>query len=183
MDELTGVPWPPAPLKTERLLLRRTGAEDRDGFIALRCSQDVYQYLGGALPRDRAELEAPEVPGDRAGVFAVERNGTFIGMVSVERRDPMRPGALNAEGAVAELSYLFLPEYWGRGYATEAAAAVLSWVDRVLPREPIVLCTQTANTASVQLAGRLGFQEIERFVEFDAEQWFGVRPPRHQSAG
>jgi RimJ/RimL family protein N-acetyltransferase len=40
-----------------------------------------------------------------------------------------------------------------------------------------VLCTQTANTASVRLAARLGFRETERFMEFDAEQWFGARRP------
>lgn len=180
MEQLTGVPWPPAPLKTGRLILRRTRAEDRDGFIELRCSPEVYQYLGGAFPREQIELETPKVPGDRAGVFAVEREGTFIGTVSVDRRDPRRPGAMDREGAVAELSYLFLPGYWGRGYATEAAAAVLSWVDHVLSHEPVFLCTQTANTASVRLARRLEFQEIERFIEFDTEQWFGFRPPQRR---
>lgn len=40
-----------------------------------------------------------------------------------------------------------------------------------------MLCTQSANTASVALAARLGFVEVERFEEWDAEQWFGVRRP------
>jgi RimJ/RimL family protein N-acetyltransferase len=84
---------------------------------------------------------------------------------ATDRRDPRRPGRFEHDVDVAELSYLFLPEYWNRGYATEAAAAV-------------VLCTQAANTASVRLARRLGFHEVERFVEFGAEQWFGVRLPR-----
>ena len=183
MDELTGVPWPPDPLRTERLLLRRTRAPDRAGFIALRCSYEVYRYLGGASPREQVEREVPETPGERAGVFAVDREGAFIGTVSVGRRDPRRPATTSRDGALAELSYLFLPEYWGRGYAREAAAAVLSWFDQVLPAEPVVLCTQAANAASVRLADRLGFQEIERFIEFDAEQWFGVRPPVRRPMG
>ncbi|MGY4771462.1 GNAT family N-acetyltransferase [Kribbella sp. CWNU-51] len=63
---------------------------------------------------------------------------------------------------------------WGRGYATEAVGAALEWVTEVLPGEPVVLCTQSANEPSVRLAERLGFAEVERFKEFDAEQWFGV---------
>ena len=40
-----------------------------------------------------------------------------------------------------------------------------------------MLCTQTANDRSMRVAERLGFVEVERFEEFDAEQWFGVRWP------
>ena len=38
----------------------------------------------------------------------------------------------------------------------------------------MVLCTQTANGRSMRLAAKLGFTEVERFEEYDAEQWFGV---------
>jgi RimJ/RimL family protein N-acetyltransferase len=69
---------------------------------------------------------------------------------------------------------MFLPASWGNGYATEAVTAVLDWAETHLPSEPIVLCTQSAHEASVRLATRL-VPEVERFVEFGAEQWFGVR--------
>ncbi|WP_394361882.1 hypothetical protein [Amycolatopsis sp. SB7-3] len=41
----------------------------------------------------------------------------------------------------------------------------------------MVLCTQTANDPSMRLAAKLGFIEVERFEEYDAEQWFGVWRP------
>ena len=66
---------------------------------------------------------------------------------------------------------------WGRGYAAEACGAVLGWSDIALPGEPLVLCTQTANVASMRLAERLGFAEVARFEEFGAEQRSGVRWP------
>ena len=119
----------------------------------------------------------PEVPGNRPGVFAVEAGGSFIGIVTLGRRDQGRPGHLRAQGDELEISYLFLPSCWGHGYATEAAAAVLEWLAEALPEEPVVLCTQVANETSVRLALRLGFRESERFMEFDAEQWFGIRHP------
>jgi RimJ/RimL family protein N-acetyltransferase len=40
-----------------------------------------------------------------------------------------------------------------------------------------VLITQSANLASMRLAAKLGFTELERFEAWDAEQWLGVRPP------
>lgn len=47
----------------------------------------------------------------------------------------------------------------------------------MLPGEPVVLATQTANTASLRLATKLGFAEVERFEAWGAEQWLGLRPP------
>jgi RimJ/RimL family protein N-acetyltransferase len=69
---------------------------------------------------------------------------------------------------------MFLPEAWGCGYAAEACAAALDWFAGLLPEEPVVLCTQTGNGPSLRLAAKLGFTEVERFEEFDTEQWFGV---------
>ncbi|RAJ82675.1 acetyltransferase (GNAT) family protein [Streptomyces sp. PsTaAH-137] len=77
---------------------------------------------------------------------------------------------------------MFLPKAWGHGYAAEACQAALDWFAETLPGEPVVLSTQTAHTRSVRLAAKLGFTETERFDEFGAEQWFGVRYPRADSA-
>lgn len=70
---------------------------------------------------------------------------------------------------------MFLPTFWGRGYAFEACAAALDWFASTRPDEQVVICTQFANSASMRVAARLGFTEVERFEEFGAEQWFGVR--------
>jgi hypothetical protein len=70
----------------------------------------------------------------------------------------------------------------GCGYAAEACAAALDWLDGVLPGEPVVLTTQTANVRSMRLAAKLGFAEAERFQAWDAEQWLGLRPPVAPSA-
>jgi RimJ/RimL family protein N-acetyltransferase len=100
----------------------------------------------------------PEVPGRRSGLFVVELGGAMIGVITLDRRDTEHPEA--GEGEEAELGYLFLPAAWGRGYAAEACAAVLR--------------TQTANERAMRLAAKPGFTEVERFEEWDAEQWFGA---------
>jgi len=174
--------WPPAPITTERLVLREPEARDRSALIELNASPDVRAYLGGPQPRDELERVVPAEPRRRPGLFVVDLDGAMIGVVTIDRRDAARPGHATPEGGEAELGYLFLPSAWGRGYAAEACAAVLAWSDVALPGEPLVLCTQTANVASLRLARRLGFAEVERFEEFGAEQWYGVRWPRGRGA-
>ncbi|WP_405443802.1 GNAT family N-acetyltransferase [Streptomyces avidinii] len=177
MIELGPVAWPPAPLRTERLLLRESEARDRAAFIELFASPEVGTYIGGPRPRDELERAVPEVPGRRPGFFVVDAGGAMIGMITLDRRDPERPGHVRPDAAEAELGYMFLPEAWGRGYAAEACAAALDWFADALPGEPVVLCTRTANDRAMRLAAKLGFTEVERFEEYGAEQWFGVRSP------
>jgi RimJ/RimL family protein N-acetyltransferase len=76
-----------------------------------------------------------------------------------------------------DLGHLLLPQACGFGYAAEACAAALGWLDGVLPGEPVVLTTQSANVGSMRLAARLRFTEVERFHAWDAEQWLGLRAP------
>ncbi|MFJ9939634.1 GNAT family N-acetyltransferase [Streptomyces erythrochromogenes] len=171
------VTWPPDPLRTERLVLRESEARDRPAFIELFASVEVGTHLGGARPRDELERHVPEVPGRRPGSFVTECDGAMIGMVTLRPRDPDRPGHIRPEAGEAELGYTFLPQAWGRGYAAEACAAALDWFAAARPAEPVVLCTRIANDRSLRLAAKLGFTEVERFEEFGAEQWFGVRSP------
>ncbi|MFZ4138984.1 MULTISPECIES: GNAT family N-acetyltransferase [Streptomyces] len=179
MEDLGPVVRPPTPIRTERLVLRAAEARDRPAFVELYASPEVHAYLGGARPRDEIERAMPEVGAARPGRFVVELDGTMIGQILL-RRAPGRPRPA-AEG-MADLGYLFLPHAWGRGYATEACAAALAWSDGVLPGEPVVLTTQSANTASMRLAAKLGFTEVERYQEWGAEQWLGLRPPPAPSA-
>ncbi|MFI1676245.1 GNAT family N-acetyltransferase [Streptomyces sp. NPDC020607] len=180
MAELGTVAWPPAPIRTERLVLRESRAEDRAAFIELFASSEVRTYLGGPRPRDELERAVPEIPGRRPGAFVIELDGAPIGTVMLDRRDAERPGHLRTDAEEAEkteeaeLGYMLLPSAWGRGYAAEACAAALDWFADVCPGEPVVLCTQTANDRSMRLAAKLGFVEVERFQEFGDEQWFGV---------
>lgn len=174
MAELGPVVWPPAPIRTERLVLREPEARDRPAAIELFASPEVGAYIGGPRPRDELEREMPEVPRRCPGRFAVDLDGAMIGMVTLDRRDAERPGHVRPDGGEAELGYLFLPQAWGCGYAAEACAAALDWFAGALPGEPVVLCTQSANERSTRLATKLGFTEVERFEEYGAEQWFGV---------
>jgi RimJ/RimL family protein N-acetyltransferase len=172
MADLGAVAWPPAPIRTERLVLREPEARDRAALIDLFASPEVGTYIGGPRPRDELERAVPVAPRRRPGLFVVDLNEAMIGRISFERRDAERPGRIHPEEV--ELGYLFLPEAWGCGYAAEACKAALDWFASAFPGEPVVLCTQTANDRSMRLAAKLGFTEVERFEDYGAEQWFGV---------
>lgn len=177
MTELVPDARPPAPIRTERLVLRGSEARDRAAFIELFASPEVGTYTGGARPRAELERAAPEVPGRRPSLFVVAVDGAMIGMITLDRRAAERPGHVRPEAGEAELGYMFLPEAWGHGYAAEACTAALDRFADTHPGEPVVLCTQTANDRALRLAAKLGFTEVERFEEFGAEQWFGVWHP------
>ncbi|MEV5570140.1 GNAT family N-acetyltransferase [Spirillospora sp. NPDC052269] len=182
MTDLGAIAWPPVPIRTERLVLRESEARDRAAFIELFASPEVGAYVGGPRPRDELERAMPEVPGRRPGFFVIDLDGAMIGMITLDRRDAELQGRVRPDGGETGLGYLFLPTAWGHGYAAEACAAVLDWFADVLPGEPVVLCTQTANDRAMRLAAKLGFTEVERFEEYGAEQWFGVWSPVASSA-
>ncbi|MFE4514154.1 GNAT family N-acetyltransferase [Kitasatospora sp. NPDC056783] len=174
MEDLGSVAWPPEPIRTERLVLRAPEPRDRPAFVDLHASPEVHTYLGGPRPREEVERELPEAPERWPGSFVVERDGSMIGHVLLRRAAGHRRPAAAGK---ADLGYLFLPSAWGFGYATEACAAALGWLDDALPGEPVVLTTQSANLGSMRLAAKLGFTEVERFEAWGSEQWLGLRPP------
>ena len=154
-------------------MLREPEARDRAAFIELFGSPEVNTYLGGPRPRDELEREMPGAPERWPGNFVVDLDGSMIGQVLLRRATKHRPAAVGK----VDLGYLFLPRAWGFGYAAEACAAALDWLAGALPGEPVVLTTQSANVASLRLAAKLGFTEVERFMAWEAEQWLGQLSP------
>jgi hypothetical protein len=96
MAHLGTVPWPPDPIRTERLTLRRSESRDRAGCVELLASPAVNTYLGGPRPPDELE-RVPEVPGRRPGFFVVELGVELIGTVMLERRDGRPAGSVRPE--------------------------------------------------------------------------------------
>ncbi|MEV4947763.1 GNAT family N-acetyltransferase [Streptomyces sp. NPDC053755] len=147
-------------LTTERLLLRPVRAGDVPAVTRLWTDPLVRRHLGGPVTEQVVRIRQRRVVG-APGVHAVVRTSdrTLLGLVTLE------PDARDGE---TEVSYQFLPEHWGHGYAREAVAAA---VGRALESAPsVVAVTQEANDRSRRLLEGIGMTHAESFVEYDAHQ-------------
>ena len=166
-----------AEIATDRVLLRKARDADQERLIELQTDPQVWAYLGGPRLRETVEQRLDEIGGaknatPRPGGFIIADKATddLIGTVELKRRAAELPGHVTEAGDELELGYLLRPDAWGAGLAFEATTAVLRAAADELPDEPVILVTQTANTRSLSLAVRLGFQPVSTFREFDAEQ-------------
>ena len=161
------------PIFTERLVLRPYEPGDLEQLHAVLYSDaDAMRLLGG--PRD--------VAGTR---FALERSMTqqeitgFSFWPVIERESGLLVGEaglfpLSPEGPDVALGYAFGARWWGRGYATEAARAVIAEAFGDLAMERLVAITREANAGSRHVLDKLGFRmEGVRHV-WGAEQLFFV---------
>lgn len=79
-----------------------------------------------------------------------DRDGTFVGRGGLQR--------VRVEGkAAVELPWAIIPERWGEGLATEAAAAAIDWA-RSLGLRQVVALIQPANAASLRVAEKVGLE-------------------------
>src|ERR1700739_835363 len=111
-------------LETDRLLLRPPQAQDLDGFAELVAFEESARFIGGVQPRPVAWRNLCVMAGSWAtqgfAMFSVieKESGRWVGRVGPWRREAW-PGS--------ELGWGLLRSAWGRGYATEAAAAAIDW--------------------------------------------------------
>jgi RimJ/RimL family protein N-acetyltransferase len=92
------------------------------------------------------------------GLYAVELKdgGAPIGMCGLIKRD-----SLDA----VDIGFALLPEYWGKGYAYESAAAVMAYATGALGLKRVVAITSQDNDSSARLLEKLGMR-FERMVIF-----------------
>lgn len=147
----------PLPIVTERLSLRPYEADDLAALHAVLYSDDEAMALLGG-PRELAGTRAAlgrSIRQQRVDGYSfwpvIERGtGSLIGEAGLF---PLTPG-----GSDISLGYAFGTPYWGRGYATEAAGAVLAEAFGPLGMEHVVAITREANLGSRNVLRKLGFR-------------------------
>ena len=145
-----------ASLRTERLLLRRWRPEDREPFAALNADLRVMEHFPSTLTRAQSDAGADsiEVHFDRHGfgLWAVEVPGVtaFAGFVGLAV-----PSFEAAFTPCVEIGWRLGADYWGRGYATEAARAALSYGFGTLRLTEIVSFTVPGNIRSIRVMERV----------------------------
>ncbi|MDB5692588.1 MAG: acetyltransferase, family [Alphaproteobacteria bacterium] len=140
-------------IETERLILRPPLAEDLDGWAALMGDEVAARFIGGLQPRAGAWRSLAAMAGSWTlngfGMFSVieKATGGWIG-----RLGPWRPEGWPG----SEIAWGLVRPAWGKGYATEGAAAAADWAVTELGWDDLIHCIAPANVASARVAERLG---------------------------
>jgi RimJ/RimL family protein N-acetyltransferase len=144
------------PLLTERLELRRLAAADREPLAQVFGDPVVMRFVGA----DRRPLDAPQVAASLAVAERCWEERGYGPLAVVERASGRLVGEAGLQpldgGPDVELTYTLARAAWGRGYATEAARAVLRWAfaGLLLPRVEAV--ADPGNHASLRVLEKAG---------------------------
>jgi len=163
-------------LRTGRLLLRAFHAGDWDGYTAMNADPEVRQFLGGrVLSREETWGLMEAALGQWGlrgyGFLAVEVDGQFAGRVGV-----LHP----ADWPEPELAWGLARPFWGRGLATEAAAAVRDWAFARFGWPGLFSFIMADNVRSRRVAEKLGAvrEGTVTLRGFVADRWVHPAPGR-----
>ena len=148
-------------LETERLIIRPYTQSDLPESYALMQNPEVltYTHMDVFSPEEYRGLfgwllESYNTPFDGAFKYSFairdKTAGTFMGWCGV--------GTLDFSTPDKELYYLIGRDYWGRGYAAEAAAAMTAYTFKVIGLDRLYAKADPRNTASIKVLGKLGFE-------------------------
>ena len=145
-------------LETERLILRHFNLDDAPFVLTLLNEPSFLQYIGDKKVRTLDDARQYITNGPRAsyerhgfGLYRVELAGsnTPIGMCGLLKRDELPD---------PDIGFAFLPDYWNKGFAFEAATAVLTHAREQLKLHRVLAIVNPDNDASIKLLEKLGLR-------------------------
>ena len=150
-------------LETERLLLRQWSKDDYSAFATMNADSVVMEYYPNTLTSEQSDALAEKFENMIAqqgwGFWALELKdqASFIGFVGLNE-----PGYTLPVTPCVEIGWRLDKKYWGRGYATEAAKAVLDFSFNKLNLNEIFSFTPASNLRSRALMERLNMLNTEQ---------------------
>jgi len=145
-------------LETDRLILRRLSSGDAEFILRLLNEPSWLRFIGDKGVRSVEDARAYILKGPVEmysrlgfGLYLVElkEEGSPVGICGLIKRDSLED---------VDIGFAFLPRYWGRGYAYEAASAVMAYGGKVLGLKRIVAVTSADNDSSARLLKKLGLR-------------------------
>ncbi|MGH8401527.1 MAG: GNAT family N-acetyltransferase [Gammaproteobacteria bacterium] len=149
--------------ESERLILREMVSSDAAFFCGLLNEPSWLQNIGDRgvrTPEDAERFihdkirEAYKAHGFGMYVVESKQHRRPIGTCGLVRRETLPS---------ADLGFALLPEFWGQGFAFEAASAVMAYAHEVLRLPPLLAIVSPQNSRSSRLLVKLGF-EYQRLI-------------------
>ncbi len=140
------------PLKTNRLVIRKTNVNDIDLLIKMDGQEITQKYLGGIKNKTREErIEFLE---KRNNSLTVCLNDKPIGFIE-----------LKINNNIGELSYIFDYDYCNNGYCTEACKELINVCFTKLKLNSIIANIVDGNNSSKRVLEKLGFKYQSEIVK------------------
>ncbi|HQE33471.1 MAG TPA: GNAT family N-acetyltransferase [Flavobacterium alvei] len=144
-------------LETERLLLRRVVNKDVEQIFALRSDKEVMKYIPRPLVKTKDDALAhitmiDEKIDTNEGInwaITLKNNDKLIGIIGLYRIQP--------EHFRAEIGYMLLPEYHGKGIVSEAINEVVNYGFDAIKLHSIEAIIDPKNFASEKVLQKNGF--------------------------
>ena len=150
--------------ETDRLILRPLDNGDVDAIFAMRSDPEVMRFIREPQNRDEStnwvELVSSRWKTEQIGFCGIleKLSGKFVGWCGIWK--------LKETGDL-EIGYAVAKEFWGKGYATEAALKFLDYAFERLQPEKVVAVARPENVASRRVMEKLGmsFVKTDKFYE------------------
>ena len=151
-------------LETGRLELRLFRPDDLAAFAAMNADPEVMRYVGDGRPhaRSRAATTFERMRWHWAehgfGRWAIERasDGAFLGFCGVAF-----PTFVAEAATRPEIGWRLPREFWGQGYATEAAIAARDHFFRSFTWPELISLAQPGNVASHRVMRKIGMRRVD----------------------
>lgn len=158
-------------LETQRLILRRVSVDDAEFILQLLNEPSFRKNIGDKGVRSIGDAiqyieTGPVASYDRFGfgiyLVVLKESGESIGICGLIKRESL---------ADVDVGFAFLPSFWSKGYAIEAASAVVSYGKQVFGLGRIVAITTPDNAGSIKVLEKLGlrFERMIRLSENEPE--------------
>lgn len=155
-------------IETERLILRPIILEDATDVFEWVSDPVVNRYLPYALYTDIEQVKEwikSIQDADNEFAFYVKEIDKVIGTGGI---------SYNQESKKYELGYNINQKFWGKGYATEAAKAMIKWAYDTLGAREFSAEFATDNVASGKVLEKCGFRfkKYGQYSRFDGSETF-----------
>ena len=152
-------------LETERLKLRRADLNDINGLFAMRSDAEIMKYIPRPVAENLEEIsEFLKLTDEKINT------NEMINWVITLKDDPKMMGTIGyyhikPEHYRAEIGYMLLPEFQGRGYVTEAINEVTKYGFKNMELHSIEAVIDPANLASAKVLEKCNFIKEGYFKE------------------
>jgi len=158
-------------LETKRLILQKVSLEDASIILALlnepsfirnigdrgvRTFEDASEYISNRLIASYKKF------GFGMYLVVLKDTGSAVGICGLVKRDGLDD---------VDIGYAFFPQYWAKGYASEAAQAVKEYARNTIGLDRLVAITDPANQGSIRVLEKIGlkFEKGVKLSEDDIE--------------